>query len=412
MCSAACTGRFGIEDHLIRWDVDVGLIRRSTMAVDYFMRREQRGKRMSGHKARSAVAGVVTSVVVALVAVEVPASAQEEETRVQGPAQRVAVLAGQGSMNHTELRWQVKGTDLGIMWSSGPDQVLLAFGDTFGSAWRGRGTHDLTQLHDWRSNTLARSTDENLADGLRFDDYVTDLPNHARELLPSKKIDHDEITVIPTGGINVGGRDYLAYMSVRHWGESGGTWTTNHGGIAFSDDNGQTWTEATGSRRINTPGFDDPFQMVSYAHRNGFVYAFGTPNGRFGSAHLARVPEDTLLDLGTYQYFDGADWQSDPRKAAPVVPGPVGELSVHYQDGLDQWLMTYLDESRREIVLRTAPAPTGPWGPEQAVASAEMYPALYGAFIHPSSSGSDLYFTMSEFGPYNVSLMRVRLGSP
>lgn len=365
---------------------------------------------MSGRGVGTAVAGVVTSVAVALVAVEVPASAQE--ARVQGPAQRVAVLAGQGSMNHTELRWQVKGTDLGIMWSSAPDQVLLAFGDTFGSAWRGIGTHDLTLLHDWRSNTLARSTDPNPADGLWFDGYVTDLPIHARELLPSKKIDHVEVTVIPTGGINVGGRDYLAYMSVRHWGEAGGTWTTNHAGIAFSDDNGQTWTDAPGSRRVNTLDFDDPFQMVSYARRDGFVYAFGTPNGRFGSARLARVPENTLLDLGTYQYFDGASWQPDPLRATPVVPGPVGEISVHYHEGLGQWLMTYLDESRHEIVLRTAPAPTGPWGPEQAVAGAEMYPALYGAFIHPSSSGSDLYFTMSQFGPYNVSLMRVRLGPP
>lgn len=365
---------------------------------------------MSVRRLWAAVAGVVTCVAVALVAVEVPASAQEP--RVQGPAQRVAVLAGQDSMNHTALRWQVKGTDLGIMWPSRPGQVLLAFGDTLGMAWRGIGTHDLTQLHDWRSNTLARSTDRNLADGLRFDSYVTDLPIHAKELLPSKKIDHVEVTVIPTGGINVGGRDFMAYMSVRHWGEAGGRWITNHAGIAFSDDNGRTWVDVPGSRRVNTPGFDDPFQMVSFARADGFVYAFGTPNGRFGSARLARVPENSLLDLRTYQYFDGTGWQPDPRRAAPVVRGPVGEISVHYHEGLGQWLMTYLDESRHEIVLRTAPALTGPWGPEQAVASAERYPELYGAFIHPSSNGSDLYFTMSQFEPYNVSLMRVRLGAP
>jgi D-arabinan endo alpha-(1,5)-arabinofuranosidase len=368
------------------------------------------GALMSGRRLRVVVAGVLSSVAVVLVAVEVPASAQE--ARVQGPAQRVAVLAGQGSMNLTELRWQVKGTDLGIMWSSAPGQVLLAFGDTLGSAWRGIGTHDLSQLHDWRSNTLARSTDPNPADGLWFDSYVTDLPIHGRELLPSKKIDHVEVTVVPTGGINVGGRDYLAYMSVRHWGVAGGRWITNHAGIAFSDDNGQTWVDVPGSRRVNTPGFDDPFQMVSFARADGFVYALGTPNGRFGSAHLARVPEDTILDLRAYQYFDGAGWQPDPRRAAPVVSGPVGEISLHYQQGLGRWLMTYLDESRHEIVLRTAPALTGPWGPEQTLAGAEQYPFLYGAFIHPASNGSDLYFTMSQFGPYNVSLMRIRLGAP
>ncbi len=340
----------------------------------------------------------------------VPVAAQP--TTPPQEAQRVALLTGPGSINATDVRYQVKGTDLGIMWSSRPGQVLLAFGDTLGLAWRGIGTHDLAMLHGWRSNTLARSTDPNPADGLWFDSYATDLPFHAKELLPSKKIDHVEVTVIPTGGINIGGRDYLAYMSVRHWGEAGGTWTTNHAGIAFSDDNGRPWTDVPGSRRVNTPGFDDPFQMVSFARADGFVYAFGTPNGRFGSAQLARVPENTILDLRTYQYFDGAGWQPDPRRAAPVVPGPVGEISVHYHQGLGQWLMTYLDESRHEIVLRTAPALTGPWGPEQALAGAEMYPELYGAFIHPSSNGSDLYFTMSQFGPYNVSLMRARLDAP
>jgi hypothetical protein len=63
--------------------------------------------------------------------------------------------------------------------------------------------------------------------------------------------------------VNVGGRNYLAYMSVRHFG-SPGQWITNYGGIAYSDDDGQSWVEAPSASRSNTPAFDDKFQMISF----------------------------------------------------------------------------------------------------------------------------------------------------
>jgi hypothetical protein len=43
------------------------------------------------------------------------------------------------------------------------------------------------------------------------------------------------------------------------------------------------------------------------------------------------------------------------------------------------------------------------------VATSREYPTLYGGFLHPDSMGTDLYFTMSQYDRYNVSLMHVRL---
>ncbi|MGH3897259.1 MAG: DUF4185 domain-containing protein [Pseudonocardiaceae bacterium] len=325
-------------------------------------------------------------------------------------ASRVAGLTGAGSVNDTEARYQVRGTDLGIMWTDERGQILVAFGDTFGAGWAGPGSGfgDPAAI-DWRSNTLARSNDRNPADGMTFHDFVTDRAGHAKELLPSLKRDNVEISKLPTGGVNIGGRNYLAYMSVRHFGPPG-QWITNYGGIAYSDDGGQTWVDAPLVRRPNAPGLDDKFQMIALARRDGFVYAFGTPNGRFGAAHVARVAEQRLLDLSAYEYWTGSAWQQGGSAlAAPIVPGPVGELSVRYDQILKSWQMMYLDEARGAIVVRLAPQPTGPWGAPVPVATSGQYPTLYGGFLHPDSQGSDIYFTMTQYDRYNVSMMHATL---
>ncbi|MQA15632.1 MAG: DUF4185 domain-containing protein [Pseudonocardiaceae bacterium] len=138
---------------------------------------------------RAAVA--MAAVAAASIALATPASAQPDPTFF-GEAERVAVLTGPGSINATHTRWNVYGTDIGTMWRNERGQVLAAFGDTFGP-----------NRSDWRSNTLARSSDGNLADGMTFGSFATDRPGHAKELLPSLKIDHVEMTKIPTGGVNI-----------------------------------------------------------------------------------------------------------------------------------------------------------------------------------------------------------------
>jgi hypothetical protein len=352
-----------------------------------------------------AVVGVLVGAVTVGVAAPGPADAAQP-----GQARRVGVLTGADSLNATEARYQVKSTDLGILWADQRGQILAAFGDTFGPGWAGPGSevNDPT-ASDWRSNTLARSSDHHPAGGMAFTDFVTDRPGHAKELLPSFKQDWDEITKIPTGGVNVGGRNYLAYMSVRHFGAPG-VWFTNYGGLAYSDDDGQTWVDVPSAGRLNTPSFDDNFQMISFARRDGFVYAFGTPNGRFGQAYVPRVPEQRLLDLSTYEYWTGTAWQRGASAiAAPIMPGPVGELSVRYDQTLRSWEMMYFDEAREAIVVRLARQPTGPWGTPVSVATSQQYPTLYGGFLHPDSRGSDIYFTRTQYDRYNVSLMHATL---
>ena len=361
--------------------------------------------------------GAACAVVIAAVPVGLALPGMAD-TAPRAKARPVAALTGTQSINETEARYQVKGTDLGIMWTDERGQILIAFGDTFGAGWTGFGSGSPVDpaTVDWRSNTLARSNDHNPARGMFFD-FVTDRPGHAKELLSSLKQDGVEITKIPTGGVNVGGRNYLAYMSVRKFTEPA-HWITNYGGVAYSDDGGQTWKDAPGVRRPNTPDLNDKFQMIAYARRDGFVYAFGTPNGRFGDAHVARVPEHRLLEMSAYEYWTGTGWQPGSSAiAAPIVAGPVGELSVRYDPALHSWEMMTIttwetgtvEKVRGAIVVRLAPQPTGPWSAPITVATYKEYPSLYGGFLHPDSKGSDIYFTMTRYDRYNVSLMHARL---
>ncbi|WP_235921815.1 DUF4185 domain-containing protein [Lentzea tibetensis] len=327
-------------------------------------------------------------------------------TPLPGDAQVAGLIAGQGAgdINSTASRYAVHATDLGVMWRDSRGRVAIAFGDTYGAGWGGHGAGPETA--DWRFNVLAHSTDRDLADGLSIDSMVTDRPGHAKQILPGDP-SVQEVTVIPTAAVSVGSRDYLHYMSVRSWGPAG-TWTTNYAGLAYSDDGGQNWVKPASARWAN-PG--SGFQLGAMVRKGGYVYLFGTPNGRLGDSSVSRVPENAVLNLAAYQYWTGSSWRTGaPASAVPVMSGQVGELSVQYNSVLGRWVALHLDENRAAIVLRTAPDPTGPWTGGQVVADGATHPGLYGAFLHPDSATSSvLHFAMSRWDPYHVELMRLPL---
>jgi hypothetical protein len=337
------------------------------------------------------------------------------------PATMVAQVAGIPTLpasilnpNDTPARYQVYAADLGTMWDGGDGTVRIVFGDTFGVGWQdsgGIGPNGYDSQHaDWRCSTMGFSSNRDLAQGLLISDMVQDRPGHAGQLLPCSKGKSDnEETFVPTSGVHVGSIDYLASMSVVGFTPTAGVWHTNFSQISYSLDGGQSWIKSSLSFPNNAAGTDH-FQMLTFAQSAGYVYVYGTQNGRFGPAYMARVPDASLLDPTTWQYWTAHGWRYDAEAATvPVVPGPVGELSVDDDTSIGVWLMTYLNQESNEIVLRTAPGPTGPWSAPQDIADSRVYPGLYGGFIHPWSSGTDLYFVMSVWGPYQTYLMHSKL---
>jgi hypothetical protein len=311
----------------------------------------------------------------------------------------VAWVTGPQSPNWGTNHYDVDGTDLGSIFEMN-NRLYMAFGDTYSccrplfSGGAGGG--------NWRSNVLAYTTDRDLDDGITFDNMISDQDRDARAVLQKMPGDY---TVIPTYGISINDRMYLHYMAVREW-DSPGKWTLNRSGWAYSDDQGETWTQPENA----TWNGDTNFAQTAIVRRDGYLYLFGIHAGRFGSAALARVPEEQVLNMGIYQYWDGSTWSKNLKDAAAVASGPIGELSVAWSPYLDRWIMTYLDENQHAIVIRDAPELTGPWNRPQVLVSDAEYPSLYGAFLYPITGTSDtIYFNMSQWGPYNVRLMRAHL---
>lgn len=292
--------------------------------------------------------------------------------------------------------------------------VNVSQGRNQGSGFAGdTGTRAPTGF-DWRTNTLAYSTSKDLRQ-FSYDDFLVNRERHAREVIPARRVNGNEITTLPTSGISVGGKQYLSYASIRQYGPAPGSWTSNYSGIAESSDDGATWRKSSSAFWSNAGPARD-FQMPALAKRGGTVYMFGTEQGRVGGVYVARVPAGQILNRAAYEYWNGAGWTrgltAEPRA---VVSGGVGEVSVQFSPSLNRWLMLSTDVFNNGIVLRQAANPQGPWTAPQVVASGADYPSIYGASIHPWSKGNDLYFTMSQWTSYNVYLMHAtvtRVGIP
>nr|MCW1956964.1 DUF4185 domain-containing protein [Mycobacterium sp.] len=377
--------------------------------------------------------------------------------------QRNTAIPGAGWTQVNNTRWaDVYGTDLGIMWFNGENgKTQLAFGDTFSGP---------NMTGNWRSNILLLSDDTNLTDGLSLIDTGT-----AFQFIPAARNQvffiGSEVTNIPTSALYANGENYVNYMSVKSW-DSPGRWTTNYSAISQYDVDTDKWVLQKNT--IRSAGWfraskmynagDQNFQQMAYVlepeskvaeGETRYVYAFGTPAGRQGSAYLSRVPEGAVTDLSQYEYWDGSSWVNRQAKAAPVIGdstrstgifgwakdiannpkffggwfagftgaktgGNVSEMSVQYNEYLDKYVVLY-GNGANNVILRTADSPEGPWSDPITLATSIKYPGLYAPMIHPLSGTGELvdsngdpdvtnlYWNMSIWSNYNVVLMQTDL---
>ncbi|WP_101952976.1 DUF4185 domain-containing protein [Mycobacterium sp. 3519A] len=358
--------------------------------------------------------------------------------------------------NNTDQRFDIWGTDVGVMWDNGiPDdpktlinehQVLIAVGDTFGG----------DQMSGyWRNNTILRSGDTLLVDGMSIPDgewfngnmfggAPLNSPTSARpvifkEILPAGL--PTGVTLIPTAGISLqtpgtkyGATQYMSFMSVKQWGNPG-SWTTNYSAIAYSVDNGENWLVAPTSVRMNSGGNKNFQQQAFVMGNDGYVYAYGTPNGRQGAAYVARVLPQDILDVSKYEYYrkgtktwfssTPAGWYKNaPSKATSVfgkesgacgvakAGNTVSEMSVQYNKSLNKYVVLYGDQFNN-IVIRTADSPQGKWSTATTILK-QQNGGIYAPMMHPWSpstlgTGTDLYWNLSLWSEYNVMLMRTDL---
>ncbi|OBF31961.1 hypothetical protein A5719_29725 [Mycolicibacterium peregrinum] len=418
-------------------------------------------------------------------------------------------VTGPGVTDH----WYVAGTDLGIMWNSGYTDpvtgkpvIYTLFGDTYSEPG---------MAGDWRNNVLFRTIDTDLSDGLQFNGAVINAgaqypgdpggthqwygtggaPAGATQIIYDpgglNGLFGQTYTMIPTSAIAIenpdaegGYRQYATVMSIRTW-DNPGSWTTNYSAIAYSDDGGKTWTVDRDTVRSSgwfragpayVPG-DEHFQqnalVMSDDPTDPYVYVYGTPSGRQGSAYVARVQKDQIGNLDAYEYFSGEDssgagqWvMGDPSAAAPVfgssstdflptlykvadfftlglftkiangiwvgglpTGGNVSEMSVQYNEYLGKYVVLYTDGGNN-VVMRVSDSPQGEWSDTTTLVNNNLTSntGMYAPMVHPMS-GTDyfnkvdangnvvednskyLYYNLSYWGDYNVRLMQTDLST-
>jgi hypothetical protein len=106
------------------------------------------------------------------------------------------------------------------------------------------------------------------------------------------------------------------------------------------------------------------------------------PGGK--SLLLARAPR-----FGTWRFFTGTGWSRDPEEAVGLAEDVSNELSVHRDPSGDWVLVSGPADLSSQVLLRTAPAPHGPWSPARNLLTApEAADGVfaYNAKAHPSLS--------------------------
>ncbi|WP_078279645.1 DUF4185 domain-containing protein [Mycobacteroides franklinii] len=354
-----------------------------------------------------------------------PAVGPAPEAAVSPSTSVVGWVTGVDTGANTLQKFSISGTDLGIMWDNGDNagrQVLMAFGDTYGYCGM--------RSQQWRYNTLLRTQDKSLSHGLAVAEGSTSnpyagspqsRPGYSKQIIPPIKWAAQERGIIPTAAISVGHSQYMNYMSIKSW-DSAGEWTTNYSATAVSNDNGQNWKTFPQSIRPAspdaisqvpfTPG-NENFQQAAYVKGNdGYIYIFGTPPGRSGSGFVSRALPGNLPDAGKHEFWntDRGTWvPGDPNAATPILSGPVGEMSAQYNTYLKKYLVMYGDK-QGDVLLSTSPAPQGPWSPPQVIVTESQMPGgPYAPYLHPWTTGKELYFNLSLWSAYNVMLMRTTL---
>ncbi|MCY1012668.1 DUF4185 domain-containing protein [Nannocystis pusilla] len=130
------------------------------------------------------------------------------------------------------------------------------------------------------------------------------------------------------------------------------------------------------------------------------VYAFAC-GGRGGACTLQRAPLAHALERDAWRWYADGGWSSSPRRADELFEG-AGAMSVHWSDHAGAYVAVYADREEPAVVLRTAPALTGPWSDAAELVrprDPQRVPRIQDAMLHPElarEGGAVDYLTFFE----------------
>ncbi|MFN8522830.1 MAG: DUF4185 domain-containing protein [Chloroflexota bacterium] len=373
---------------------------------------------------------------------------------VPGSAQKICQLTGEldrqlnaPTLNHTQTRYGLIGTDLGASFEHG-GRLYFLFGDSPRAPRAGQPSLGPRRKGAGLGNdSIGFSTDRDPSDCLSLDFLV----DPAGQFLSPTVADISLMDFeVPVGGFSDGTAMYVFFATDRGADQK----DTGRLVLARSPDGGQSF-ESLGTVSNGTFLHVSPWTVPTTelaglpADAGPGVLVWGSGTYRKSSPRLMFLPLTDLRERYDARYFSGLDAQGGPRwsgtesEAAELFDHPcVGELSVTHLPTFGQWLMLYQCAEPRGINFRTAPAPWGPWSPPavlfhprrdngychfmHASWQAERCDELHGPgrenvwggeyapyVIAPLTIGDErtvtIYFLMSTWNPYQVMLMQAQL---
>jgi hypothetical protein len=173
------------------------------------------------------------------------------------------------------------------------------------------------------------------------------------------------------------------------------------------------WTDFASlpQRPVVSPGAEHPTLLFSQGEpgwgtgaliSGGQLYAFScdTDGGGFSPpCSLARVPAAQALDRQAWTYYDGSGWSSSMSSRATLFAGG-STVTVSFNAHVGAFTAIYAEPLSNDVVIRTAPALTGPWSDRQLLFTADNPGgSSYDASPHPEyeeQGGKILYVTFSR----------------
>ena len=291
----------------------------------------------------------------------------------------------------------------------------------------------------WRNNTWSWTLDTAAADGLNGFAEPLDAQGAPLEFFPvtadeadfNQRHAGDPCQEAPCGARRVlwpgplvpleDGRALAFYLKIH--GEPGEWNFSSLGcGVALWDG-----TDAPPTRPEVRPGHAEPtllwpadaeFCPSAALLEGDHLYAWSCIENPGKPCHLARVPPADALDPAAWRYWDGDAWAPDRADAAPVFRGN-DMASVHRSPHFGLLLAIYSRPLDREIVLRTAERPEGPWSREERLFLALEAPsgdAPYSGMAHPEQSDGPREFISYHRGTGDwqgeLRLVEVTLAAP
>ncbi len=369
----------------------------------------------------------------------------------QARSQKVCQLTGATDFqfeaptkNQSFKNYSVGGTDLGYPFEH-DGRLYLLFGDTAGSVPDGRD-----------SIAFSRDTDPEACPQL---DWVADGATFRPIQANGVSLAYFEV---PTTGFSVNETMYVFvwtdHKDLFKKDAQGNELFSNplgHAALLRSDDHGCTyrliWDRLGDNLIYLSAALVDNSQVPGASQTTGQgLLIFGSGKYRASNPYLAYIPLDAVEQKSRVQYFKGVNAAGAPTwgaqgQEAPLFQHPcIGELSVTWNSNLRQWMMLYNCGNPNGVIARVADKPWGPWSnlsvifdpatdagscyfirgnPDCGPTTDPFSPAnggpggVYAPYVIPrftrgGAGTTTIYYTLSTWNPYQVTLMRSTLASP